>query len=771
MTAAVTGAGLGQRAAPPTPPRVAFVSTFPPQQCGIATFCQDLRRAVEAAAPLHHPVVAVARPEEETARGLLARIDRDDAESYREAARVLNGSGAEMVCLQHEFGIYGGRSGAMLSAFLDALTLPLVTVLHTVLPDPTADQRASMEALIARSDRLVTMARKGRAILQETYGVEPERVAVIPHGYPERAPKDRDTLKAARGLTGRKVLLTFGLLSPGKGLETAIDALPAVAERCPEAVYVVAGATHPGVVARDGEAYREGLRAQAERLGVSANLRFVDKYLSLDELLDLLQLADVYVTPYLSERQITSGTLTYAFGVGLPIVSTPYWHAAELLADDHGRLVPFGEAGAMADAVSDLFADDEARAALSARVRAAARGMSWPAVGERFASLFAQVAAGRRAPDRKVLPVDFRRTASPRHSYGHLLRMTDGVGIAQHAVFKVPDRGHGYCIDDCARVLIACAEEAGRPGAPEGLRAAVSACAAFVEHAWNPEAGLFRNFMSYDRRWLERAGSDDSNGRALWALGWTSARAADRSVADWAEHLYLRTRDLRGRLRSPRSLAFCVLAEAARRERRTPEGGEVFDRYGALMALQWDVVAEGVGRPHGWRWFETSLAYDNARLCEALIEAGRARGREDWTRTGLDALSWLWTVHDRGDHLNMVGTENFGRDFARDALADEQPIEAAALVDACAAAYRATGDARWRRAATDAFAWFGGRNRLGVSLVDPGDGACADGLHEDRPNANHGAESVLAYAQAAATMASLTEAGRDARGEKASAGR
>ena len=766
--------GLGSDAAlcAAKPARVAFVSTFPPQQCGLATFCQDMRRAVEAATPLGHPVVPVAAEGAEVARGALAAIAKDDAESYRAAGRVISEAGIDAVVLQHEFGIFGGPSGEMVLGLMDALSVPVVSVLHTILPDPTEDQRRVLTGVIERSARLVTMARVGRDILMDSYGVPAEKIAVIPHGYPERAaPADRGALRGRLGYAGRRVLLTFGLLGPSKGLEHAIDAMPKIAAAHPDALYVIAGATHPGIVAREGEAYRESLIARAARLGVAGHVRFLDAYLDVPALLDQLQAADVYVTPYLSERQITSGTLSFAFGMGLPIVSTPYWHAAELLDGGLGRLVPFQDAGAIADAVCGLFGDEAARAALRARVAEAARGTSWPEVGARIEALCADVARGAGAPHlgappaRPATPNVLRfpdmgvRRAAPSapagapHPWDYMLSLCDDTGIAQHARFKVADRAHGYCIDDCARVLIAAASE---PDPSPGLSRALGACAAFTEHAWNEEAGRFRNFMAYDRTWLEEAGSEDSTGRAIWALGHASARADDPALADWAEHLYRRTRDAREDLVSLRALAFCVLGEAERRRARDRDERAVFERFGAAMIHQWAEVAEGraKGRQPAWRWFETALAYDNARLPQALLAAAEVCGRDDWRAVALEALGWLHGVQDRGTHLNLVGTRNFGRDYDASDPLDEQPIDAAAMVDACAAAYAATGDAVWRRRATDAFAWFGGRNRLGASLVEA-DGACADGLHGDRINANRGAESVLAYAQAARTMAAL----------------
>ena len=756
------------------PARLAFVSTFPPQQCGLATYCADMRAATEAAAPMHHAVVPVAAKGAEVARGALAVIEKDDPESYRAAGAILSAAGVDAVVIQHEFGIFGGPSGEMVLTLMDATEQPIISVLHTILPDPSPDQERVLRGVIARSARLVTMARKGRDILRETYGVPDEAIEVIPHGYPEREPitdRARDALRRRLGYDGHRVLLTFGLLGPSKGLEHAIDAMPEVVRADPSALYVIAGATHPGIVAREGEAYREGLIQRAQDLGVSEHVVFLDAYLGTDDLLDHLQAADVYVTPYLSERQITSGTLSFAFGMGLPIVSTPYWHAAELLEDGLGRLVPFKDAGAIAAAVSALFTDDAARRALKARVLDAARGTSWPRAGERIHQLAGRVADAARRPAANVLRFpdmgERRPDAAPAvgHAWDHLLALTDAVGIAQHARFKVADRNHGYCLDDCARLLLVAAPEAGRPGAPRALGAAVAACAAFTEHAWNEEAGRFRNFMAYDRTWLEEAGSEDSQGRALWALGHTAAHAHDPATADWAEHLYRRTRDVRRGLTSARALAFCVLAEHERRKSRGETNDATFERFGRLMMHQWAEVAQdrALRRDPPWRWFETALAYDNPRLCEALLAASEVCGEPRWGDVALEALDWLVRQQDRRTHVNLIGTENFGRDYGADALLDEQPVDAAALVEACAAAYRATGAAAWREAATDAFAWFAGRNRLGMSLVEP-DGACADGLHGDRINANRGAESTLAYAQAVRGMASLSVAapGQDA---------
>ena len=761
-------ANTGKPLVAPEAVNIAFVSTYPPQQCGLACFCRDMRESLLGASRGPHPLVRIGRSDDRSADDVptLATVDPDRPETYEAAAAAVNASDVDAVCIQHEFGLFGGPSGRNLDVFLRRVEKPIVTILHTVLPEPSPDQRAAMRTVIAESARLVTMAKKGKEMLVRHYGVAPERIEVVPHGHPGRAPKDRAALRQRFGFEGRKILLTFGLLSPGKGIETVIEALPALAKRAPDMLYVVAGATHPAVKREVGEVYREGLAAKAEQLGVAGHLRFIDSYMDDDELTDLLDAADVYVTPYPNVGQITSGTLTFAFGRGLPVVSTPYWHAEELLGGGRGKglgaLVPFRDGAAIASAAGRLLQDDGARAALRKQIKDAAAPTSWPALGARYAALFADTAE-EQARSRKVtrLAVVRRARADAAPSPRHLLRMTDDTGIAQHARIRVPDRAHGYCTDDCARVLTAYAAE----GAPETDQA-VQTCAAFLEHAWDEEGGRFRNFMGFDRRWLETSGSDDSNGRALWALGVTAGTAADPSLRLWAEHHYQRTRRVAGTIRSARGLAFAVLGEAGRRRGGVVEGEDLYLRFADLMTHQWAEVRKRADeRGLDWPWFETSLAYDNARLPEALLAASGALGRDDLKEMALTSLAWLARIQDRGAYLNMVGTRSFGVDFDHAAEIDEQPVEACALVEAALAALRATGDPAWEEVAYDAFAWFHGNNRLGLPLVDKADGSCADGLHEDRINANRGAESVLAYAQAAnALRAARRQAPADATG-------
>jgi glycosyltransferase involved in cell wall biosynthesis len=451
-------------------------------------------------------------------------IQEKDLDSYRRAADFLNFNNTEVLCVQHEFGIYGGSAGSHLLALLKEVRMPVVTTLHTVLQDPNPEQRKVMEELILRSDQLVVMARKGAEILRDTYGVTDAQVDLIPHGIPDIPFADSEDSKAQFGLGGRKVLLTFGLLGPGKGIEHVIEALPEIVEQHPNAVYLVLGATHPHLVAREGEKYRLGLERLAEDCGVKEHVIFYNRFVSLEELTEFIRATDIYLTPYLNEAQITSGTLAYVFGAGKAVVSTPYWHARELLGNGRGILVPFRDPKAIAEGVCAFLNDP----ALLKRTRHEAyrlgREMIWPAVAQRFLESFQQARSDRKAASRTAfasLTLGSRPYSLPPLRLDHIVRMSDGTGIFQHAIFNVPNFHEGYCTDDNARAFILCnlLEE------PSLLDHLAHGYLAFLAAALDYDTGRFRNFMSHGRLWLESAGSEDSHCRALWALGVGAGRS------------------------------------------------------------------------------------------------------------------------------------------------------------------------------------------------------------------------------------------------------
>lgn len=725
--------------------RVALIGNFPPRRCGIATFTADLQSAlVETDDTLAFDVVAMneAGQTYDYPEAVTARLKADCLGEYAEIARQLNRDGVQLACVQHEFGIFGGPAGSHLMTLLNGLACPVVTTLHTVLEKPNDDQLQVMKELIARSARLVVMSRKGRDILTRVYGAPRRKVEVIPHGAPDRALTPTAAAKAVLGLAGREVVLTFGLLSPNKGLESAIRALPRIVATRPNALYVIAGATHPHLVARDGEVYRESLQQLAEELGVADNVRFANAYLSNEELLEYLAAADVYVTPYLNEAQITSGTLAIAVAMGKPVVSTPYWHAAELLEDDAGILAPFGDTDAIGAAIAHLLENEPQRMALAKRAHARGRSSVWPRVGERYVDMFHEINTEQRAkpPTKRIAPAIVSLRA--------IERMTDACGIFQHGRFAVPDRNHGYCVDDNARALIF-TQRAPDAGVRDPVLERLSYIyAAFVEHAWNPDTNRFRNFMGYDRSWLEPVGSNDSFGRAFWSVGETASRTRDPELKRWALHLAERVMPHIEHLHELRSTAFNILALCGLTQAKAPGARDLLANLAERLLEQYREAQ----RPD-WRWFEAHLCYDNTRLPEALLRAGAVLAAPEMCAAGLESLAWLSRIHTApGGYFRPVGTTCFGRQHAPPTAYDQQPLEAVAAIDAAWAAYDITGDAAWKREALKAYAWYAGDNDLGIRMGLGDSGGCYDGLAPDGPNRNQGAESILSYQLAACAM-------------------
>jgi len=726
--------------------RVAFIGNSLPRRCGIATFTTDLQQAVAASRPTIETAIVAMNDHGETYSypdTVGFEIGDNRIADYLDAARYLNEGGFDIVCLQHEFGIFGGTAGDHILALLSRLKMPVVTTFHTILSEPTPAQRKVMDQIARLSEKLVVMSEKGWEILQSAYDVPARKIAVIPHGVPDVAFAEPETSKAKLGFAGKSVILTFGLLGPSKGVDLVIEAMPAILDRCPDAVYVVLGATHPNLVRHEGEIYRESLAARARALGIEDIVVFLDQFVDRDMLLDYISMCDVYVTPYRNEAQMTSGTLSYSFGLGRAVVSTPYWHALELLADDGGVIVPFGDSRAMGDEIADLLTNDARRLALRRRAYASSRAMTWEQTGKLYLALFDAV----RLRDQLALVEPARRRlierpAMPEARLDHFVAMCDDTGLFQHAIHSIPDRSHGYCIDDNARaLLLACTlDHAGLGTVPEAMTARF---AAFVQHAWNPDKARFRNFMSFDRCWLEDSGSEDSHGRGVWALGVCAANDRSSSRQSWARDLFATTFPAAEAFVSPRAWAFTLLGLDA--YLGAFPGNCDAERLRHLLAVRL-IERLSATETKGWPWFEDVLAYDNARLPQALILAGLATGRPDYTEAGLRTLRWLVSLQTTPQGLfRPVGSDSFGRRHAPPLAFDQQPLEATATISACLAAWRADGDGRWRSAANTAFEWFLGRNDLGIPLVDVSTGSCRDGLHPDRANENRGGESVVSY--------------------------
>ena len=738
--------------------RIAVIGNSLPRRCGIATFTTDLERAISTSrSNLETSIVAMTDHGQayDYPASVALQVRDDSIEEYVRAAAFLNAGRFDVVCLQHEFGIFGGDAGSHILELLSRLTMPVVTTLHTVLAKPTTAQRAVMERIVEASAKIVVMANKGRELLRSVYRVPDDKIEVIAHGIPDFPFVEPDTAKAKLGFDGRSVILTFGLLSPTKGIEVMIDAMPAILKRRADAVYVVLGATHPNLVRDQGEAYRESLMTRVREFGIDDHVVFLNQFVDQATLLEFIAMCDVYVTPYLNEAQMTSGTLAYSFGLGKPVVSTPYWHARELLADGRGVLVPFGDPAAIGNEIAQLLTDDPRRLAMRERAYAISRSMTWERTAERYLAAFEHARQGHwlkviaRTELAAIAPLVPATPDMPDMQLGHFLSMCDDTGLFQHAVHSVPDRAHGYCVDDNARaLLLACALN--NPGEKRLSEVLTARFAAFVQHAWNPDTQRFRNFMGFNRTWLEDKGSEDSHGRTLWALGECARQDANPSRRRWAIALFAQALPTAAAFRSPRASAFTLLG---------------LDGYCAVVPD--DLHAQQIRRSLAdrlmsalasvetpdWSWFEDGLAYDNARLPQALMVTGIATQTPDYIDAGLRSLRWLMTQQTASTgHFRPVGTAGFGELRQPPRAFDQQPLEATATIAACLTAWRADDDLEWKAIATTVFAWFLGNNDLSVALVDPKTGDCRDGLHPDRANENRGGESVVSYLLALADI-------------------
>jgi glycosyltransferase involved in cell wall biosynthesis len=732
--------------------RIALIGNYLPRQCGIATFTTDLCEAIAAE---HSGTTCIAVPVNDIEAGYAypARVrfelTEKDIDSYRRGADFLNINNVDLVSLQHEYGIFGGRAGSHILALLRELRMPIVTTFHTILENPDPDQQRVLEEVAALSDRLVVMSKRGVEFLQTVYHVLPEKIDLIPHGIPDMPFVDPSFHKDLFGVEGKIVLLSFGLLSANKGIENVIAALPAIVARFPNVVYIILGATHPHVVRNEGETYRLSLQWLAQEKGVEGNVVFYNRFISLEELVEFIGAADIYITPYLNPAQIVSGTLAYTLGAGKAVVSTPYWYAEEMLAEERGALVPFRDPAALAEQVIDLLDNEAKRHAMRKRAYVYGRAMIWPQVARRYMESFDRARAERRhfiPSGFAAKALDKRPGELPPLKLDHLRRMTDETGMLQHALFTVPNYREGYTTDDNARALMvgALLDALGSGEAVE----LTSRYLAFVWYAFNAETGRFRNFMDYQRNWLEDSGSDDSHGRALWALGTVLGRSNTPTLHSMAGRLFEKTLPAILNTTSPRAWAFALIGihEYLQRfagDRRASQVRE--ELAGRLLTLYQN------NRSDEWRWYEEALTYCNTALPHALLLCGQGIPNNAMTEAGLESLRWLVDLQRAdaaGGHFVPIGSNGFYRRGGTRTRFDQQPVEAQATVSACLEAGRITGEKVWHREARRAFEWFLGRNDLNLPIYDPTTGGCRDGLHPDRANENQGAESTLAFLQA-----------------------
>jgi glycosyltransferase involved in cell wall biosynthesis len=766
------------QAKPSLPSRIAVIGNYLPRQCGIATFTTDLCSAIAAE---YGTARLLALPVNDTEDGydypsrVRWSLAQDDVKSYQDAAEFLNFNNIDMVCLQHEYGIFGGPAGSHILHLLRGLKMPVVTTLHTVLREPDPNQLMVMEKIAELSDRLIVMSQLSSQFLQEIFKVPGSKIDMVPHGVPDLPFLDPNFYKDRFGVEGKAVLLTFGLLSPNKGIENVIRALPQILSKHNNVAYLVAGATHPHILRREGDKYRASLQALAKEMGVESQVMFHNRFVSPEEMVEFIGAADIYITPYRYEAQVVSGTLAYALGAGKAIISTPYWHAIELLDDRRGALVPFQNPDAIAQKTIELLDTPAIRHAMRKRAYLFARNMVWKRVAQGYMESFARVRSDRMETPR----AQFSARAAPKAldqlpelKLDHFKALTDDTGMLQHAIFTIPNRGEGHTTDDNARGLVftvmlerlalgrsaaAAKDERAEKQFKKADRLAADFSArylSFLEHAFNPAKGRFRNFLGYDRQWHEAEGSEDCHGRAVWALGAVLGRSRNQGLRSAAGRLLESALPAVLQLYSPRAAAYTLLGIQEYLD--SYPGDRDAQKVRSVLSRRLLEMYESIRRPD-WKWFENVVAYGNARLPQALLVVGAAGSDDRMISAGLESLDWLSEIQrcEIHHHFVPIGSQGFYRQNGEKARFDQQPIEAAGAVSASLQAYRMTGDSRWRKRAWSAFNWFLGDNDLQLPLYDSVTGGCRDGLHPDRANENQGAESTLSFLMALLEMQSL----------------
>ncbi|MFA7659211.1 MAG: glycosyltransferase family 4 protein [Candidatus Gastranaerophilaceae bacterium] len=728
--------------------KIAVIGNYLPRQCGIATFTTDLSQSLARELTIEDNLINVAM--DDIPEGykyppqVKFRVRQNVQSDYFWAADYLNANQYDAAIVQHEYGIYGGEDGSHILQMIQSLKMPVITNLHTVLEHPTEGQRKVMKGLAKYSDRLLVMSKKAIDILTKVYGIDRKMISFIPHGVPDADFKAPGVFNELFGLENKDVILTFGLLGPDKGIESMIEAMPLIVKEHPNVIYLILGQTHPHIIEKSGDSYRRDLQRLVNRLGMQNHIVFHNHFVKIETLIQYLQTAKIYAIPYLKKEQITSGTLSYALGVGTAVVSTPFWHAEELLADGRGKLVPFDNPAEMAKEINNLLSNDAEREMMRFKGYQYGRSMIWKEVAKTHLNLISEIKGRKPLANIQEIGIKYHKIFNelPEINLSHLKTMTDDTGLLQHAKYMTPNFHHGYCVDDNARGLIAITKYYSLRK-DKVVLPLIQKYLAFLFYAFNKENGRFRNFMSYDRRWMELAGSEDSHARALWGLGVTVKEAPDSAIRNMAMRLFLESLPVVEHFTSPRAWGFTVLGLQAY---LTIYGGDISARKvrDDLARKIYELFKNNISED--WHWCEGTATYANAILPHALIVAGKWIPDQEMYETGIKALEWLLKVQTAPEgHLSVIGNDGWLDKNGNRSMFDQQPIEVKSLIDACLDTYIETGDKKWFTESERCLSWFLGQNDLGLPVCDYKTGGCGDGLESQGVNGNQGAESTLAW--------------------------
>ncbi|MEO8210894.1 MAG: glycosyltransferase family 4 protein, partial [bacterium] len=693
---------------------ISFVSSYIPRRCGIATFTSDLAESIKNLDPQEYSVNISAL--NDTPEGykypsdVNFEIKDKNVNDFKEAANYLNLSDADVISIQHEFGLYGGEAGSNILNLINKLNKPVVTTLHTVLENPSIDELKVMKEIGNRSSFTVVQSKRSFDILERVAKIPRRKIKYIPHGAHDVPFLDPAFYKDKFKLSEKKVILTFGLLSPGKGFEDAISSLEFVIEKYPDVMYIILGATHPNVKKQFGESYRNSLENLVQKMGLKNNVMFINRFVNTKELLEFLLMSDIYVSPYRNKEQAVSGTLTYALACGKAIVSTPYLYAEELLEDEKGILVPFKDPKAMGAAITELLLDENKRNRLRKNAYDAGRGLIWSNVGKLYTELFKKAAEQFKA--NKSVPVISSLNnflpSLPDVNLTHLKNLTDCTGIFQHATYSIPNPNHGYCTDDNVRALLVSIMHK-IYSSEEKIDPYINRYLTFVYNSFNEEKGLFRNFMSYERKWLEESGSEDCNGRVIFVLGYLINNTASQSILGLVKNLFDLSIKNMTEFKSPRAISYVILGCISYLNKFS--GASEIKKI--LNELSYRLFEYYVNtKTEDWLWFENYLTYVNARMPQALIMAGKYFNKEEYVTAGIESLGWLYKIlyDEDNKHLSLIGNEEWYVKGMSKSKYDQQPVEIPALIDACYQAYLVTKNNIWIKHAGTAFSWFLGNN-------------------------------------------------------------
>lgn len=722
--------------------KIAIIGNYPPRKCGIATFTKDLNDGIKengvttAVVAMNDGLNRYDYPDD-----VVFEIEQNVMASYINAAEYLNSNNFDAVIVQHEFGIYGGQDGIHIIQLLKRLRIPVVTTLHTVIDDPTENQRQVVNELARISQKLVCISQKGIDLLRTVYEIPEAKCMHIHHGVHQSGTRNISSLRKKLGVAHKKVLLTFGLLSRNKSIEVVINALPEVVKKYPDTVYIVLGATHPHVVKHEGEDYRLMLIRLVNKLNLENNVIFINRFVTNDELFSYLELCDIYVIPYLGEKQISSGTLIYTMAAAKPIISTPFWYAKEMLADERGLLFDFKNADQLAVRINELLGDKEKRKTIAQNAFTLAKECYWPMIGKEYYDLVDRTIVEESIRTISApAPVIESKFVQPPIKLDHLRVLTDYTGILQHAKYNVPDRNHGYCTDDNARALLLSVMLQNEVQDVDELNRLTSIYLSFIDYAYNPETGKFRNFMNYERRWLDEEGSEDSIGRTAWALGFTSAYTNVSNFYHHSNYLFGKVLPQIDQLTHPRALSYATLGLA--HHARVHGDDAVIEKLGSCTKKLYMLFDKTIDEE--WLWFDEKVSYANSRIPQAMIYAGIYMKDEKLIHRGLKVLDWLIAKQFSNELFSPVGNEGWLTPQGK-APFDQQPLEANGMIDACMQAEVFVKDGTYADYALKAFYWFTGENDCAEPVYDFATGGCRDGLHPGGVNLNQGAESTISW--------------------------